>query len=104
MNIQDLITLIVVLFIIGYALYLTIMKKWVELREFAYALMLQAERLYKDNQGKEKFEVVFREVYDLIPVWLQKLIPPKSIREKLQEWYDLAKDYLDDGFINRTPG
>ena len=104
MNIQDLITLFVVLLIIGYALYLTIIKKLVELREFAYALMLQAERLYKDNQGKEKFEVVFREVYDLIPVWLQKLIPPESIREKLQEWYDLAKDYLDDGYINRIPG
>ena len=100
MNIQDLITLIIVLLIIGYAFYLTLMKRWVNLREFAYALMLSAERLYAENQGTEKFESVFREVYNLIPVWLQKLIPPESIREKLQEWYDLAKDYLDDGFIN----
>lgn len=104
MNIQNFITLIIVLAIVGYALYLTIKKKWVELRDFAYALMLSAERLYNDCQGKEKFEVVFREVYNLIPVWLQKLIPPESIREKLQEWYDTAKDYLDDGFINNTPG
>ena len=100
MNIQNLITLLVALLIVGYALYLTLMKKWVELREFAYALMLQAERLYKDYQGKEKFEEVFRQVYDLIPEWLQKFIPPESIREKLQEWYDIAKDYLDDGLIN----
>lgn len=100
MNIQEWITLIIVLVIVGYALYLTLMKKWVDLREFAYVMMLSAERIFNDYQGKEKFEFVFRQVYDLIPVWLQKLIPPESLREKLQEWYDLAKDYLDDGLIN----
>lgn len=100
MSIQNLIALIVVLLIVGYALYLTLMKKWVELREFAYALMLSAERLYKDYQGQEKFELVFKQVYDLIPVWLQRFVPPESLREKLQEWYDIAKDYLDDGIID----
>lgn len=104
MNIQNLITLFIILIIAGYIIYLAIMKKWKELREFAYAMMLSAERLYRDYQGKEKFEAVFRQVYDLIPVWLQRFIPPESIKEKLQEWYDIAKDYLDDGFINNSPG
>lgn len=86
---------------LGYIVYLAVTRQWTKLREMAYALMLSAERLYADNEGKKKFEAVFEKLYyDLIPPWLRLFIPPELIREKLQEWYDFAKDYLTDGKVN----
>lgn len=81
----------------GYAVYLVITKQWTKLREQAYALMLTAERIFGDGEGKEKFEAVFNELYyRLIPAWLKLFVTPEAIRKKLQEWYDLAKEYLGD--------
>lgn len=95
-----LVILLSVLFV-GYDIYLIVTKQWVKLREQAYALMLQAERIFADGEGKQKFEVVFERFYfDLIPAWLRLFVSPRSIREKLQEWYTLAKDYLDNGVID----
>lgn len=85
----------------GYIIYLAVTRQWTRLRELAYALMLQAERMMANCEGKKKFEAVFQKLYyDLIPPWLRLFVPPDDIRRKLQEWYDLAKDYLDDGKIN----
>lgn len=86
---------------LGYAIYLAATKQWTKIHQLAYALMLSAERLYADNEGKKKFESVFEKLYyDLIPPWLRLFISPESIREKIQEWYDIAKDYLSDGQVN----
>ena len=87
--------------ILAYDIYLVITKQWTKLREQAYALMLSAERVFGDGEGKKKFEAVFQRLYyNLIPPWLRLFVPPESIRDKLQEWYNLAKDYLDDGQVN----
>lgn len=81
----------------GYLIYLIIAKQWTKLRELAYALMLGAERLYADNEGKKKFEFVFEKLYySLIPHWLRIFLTQELIKKKLQEWYDQAKDYLDN--------
>ena len=88
------------LFLAG-IIYLAITKQWAKLRGIAYALMLQAERVFADGEGKQKFDAVFDKLYyDLMPTWLRLFVPPDELRRKLQEWYDLAKDYLDDGVIN----
>jgi len=88
------------LFLAG-IIYLAVTKQWTKLRGIAYALMLQAERVFAEGEGKQKFDAVFNKLYyDLIPPWLRVFVPPEIIREKLQEWYDIAKDYLDDGVIN----
>jgi hypothetical protein len=93
--------LLVALLFIGYIMYLIITKQWTKLREQAYALMLQAERIFADGEGKKKFDAVFDKLYyGLIPTWLRLFISPESIRAKLQEWYNLAKDYLDNGVID----
>lgn len=102
MSIQNWITLIVIVAIAGYAIYLAITKKWTELRELAYKLMLSAERLYAANQGTKKFEAVFVVLYTYIPLWLRSLITEKMVKVQLQEWYDRAKDFLDDGAIDNT--
>lgn len=87
------------LFLAG-IIYLAITKQWEKLRGIAYALMLQAERVFSDGEGRKKFEAVFQRLYyNLIPPWLRLFVTPEGIREKLQKWYDLAKDYLDDGVI-----
>jgi hypothetical protein len=86
---------------LGFIVYLAITKQWEKLRGIAYALMLQAERVFGSGEGKKKFEAVFEKLYfDLVPAWLRLFIPPEGIREKLQEWYDLAKDYLDNGVVD----
>ena len=91
-----------VLFLAG-IIYLAITKQWVKLRGLAYALMLQAERIFSSGEGKQKFDAVFEKLYfDLIPAWLRLFVSPRSIREKLQEWYILAKDYLDNGIVDNS--
>lgn len=99
MDIQSWITLIILIVVVGYAIYLITTKKWTELREFAYALMLSAERLYEANQGKEKFNAVFNVFYAYIPIWLRAILTEEKIKLQLQAWYDMAKDYLKDGVI-----
>lgn len=95
-----LVILLLVLFV-GYDIYLIVTKQWTKLREQAYALMLQAERIFADGEGKQKFDAVFEKLYfDLVPAWLRLFVSPRSIREKLQEWYTLAKDYLDNGVVD----
>ena len=87
--------LILALVFLGFNVYLFITKQWTKLREQAYALMLTAERVFSSEEGKKKFEAVFEALYfNLIPRWLRLFVTPESIREKLQEWYNLAKNYL----------
>jgi len=97
-----LVILLLMLFV-GYDIYLVITKQWTKLREQAYALMLAAERIFADGEGQKKFEAVFEKLYfDLVPAWLRLFVSPRSIREKLQEWYTLAKDYLDNGKVDNS--
>ena len=80
---------------LGFIIYLVITKQWVKLRGIAYALMLQAERVFAEGEGRQKFEAVFERVYyNLIPAWLRVFVPPAAIRVKLQEWYAMARDSL----------
>ena len=88
--------------IIGYFVFLIITKQWVKLRAAAYALMLAVEKIYEKNEGPRKFEVVLRELYDIMPVWLSVILTEEKIRRILQEWYDLAKDYLGGGKTNNS--
>jgi undecaprenyl pyrophosphate phosphatase UppP len=100
MDIQTIITIIIGVVILGFSIYLIITKQWAKLREFAYQLMLSAEKVYDVNQGKEKFEVVFNVLYGYIPTWLTGILTQEKIKAQLQIWYNNAKDWLDDGQIN----
>lgn len=92
---------IIVLAII-YITYLMLTKQWAELRSIAYGLMLQAERLLRTSPGKEKFEAVFDALYAALPKWIRLFVSKKGLKSKLQVWYDLAKDYLDDTELNNA--
>lgn len=85
-------------------LVLAIQKRWGAVRELAYRMMLAAEMAFSSGEGKKKFEAVFRTVYNLIPEWFKVFVPENLLRKKLQEWFNLAKDWADDGSINKSVG
>ena len=94
-------TIIIVGVFLVWVGYLIINKKWVELRGLAYRLIFQAERaITGTKKGQERFEAVFRQLYDLIPPWLQFFILESDLKEQLQKWYNDIKDYLDNGKID----
>lgn len=81
--------------------YLIINKKWDQLRGTAYWMILQAEDVIRGTKrGKERFETVLQQIYSLIPAWLRFWFPETLVREKLQDWYNQIKDYLDNGKID----
>jgi hypothetical protein len=92
------IMIVLIILVVGYFVYLAITKQWAKLRAAAYALMLSAEKIYEKNEGPRKFEVVLRELYDIMPVWLSVILTEEKIRKTLQEWYELAKEYIGGGY------
>ncbi len=97
------ITILIVAAAVAYTTYLVIKKQWERLRADAYSLMLKAEILIKGTKrGQERLEYVFQRVYSLLPLWVQFIYPPGDLKAKLQEWFDIAKDKLDDNIINNS--
>ena len=101
MNTIDMILLIGIT-LIGAAIiiYLVVTKQWALLREAAYRLMLRAEKILSEGAGAEKFALVITELYNLIPVWLRLFVTREDLEIRLQRWYDIAMDWLDDGTVN----
>jgi hypothetical protein len=94
--------LIIAAFLI-YTVILVVKGKWEQLRSMGYRMILQAERVITGTKkGQERFETVFAQVYSLIPAWLRFFISEQSLREKLQEWYNHIKDYMDNGTIDNS--
>ena len=80
---------------------LIVNKKWDELRGTAYRLMLHAEKVITGTKrGQERFETVFKQIYSLIPPWLQFFVLESDLKEKLQKWYNDIKDYMDNGKVD----
>ena len=98
--IQNWLPLLIVIAIIAYIIYLIITKQWTKIRELAYQMMLFAECVFSDEDGKLKFEFVSGIVYSYLPKWIKIFIKEEQIRKYIQEWYEITKDYLDDGVIN----
>lgn len=82
---------LVALILIIYAL---IARQWMVLRSAALSLMLSAEKLMATEEGKKKMDAVYRDIWRQVPAWLGVFVTEETLREKLQEWYDHAKDML----------
>lgn len=87
---------------LAYLIYLSISKQWEKVREFAYRVMLLAERTFSDSDGQIKFDFVVRIVYKNLPLWLKLFVKEENIKRCIQDWYEVAKDFLDDGMINSS--
>lgn len=89
------------LVILVYIVYLLVNRRWTSLRELAYSLIRQAEKAITGSKmGQERFNFVLNQLYNMIPAWLRFFIPRTLLEQKLQEWFDMIKDSLDDGKIN----
>jgi hypothetical protein len=86
--------------LIALTVYLVVTKQYTTLRVEAFKLMLRAEKVFAAVNGKEKFDLVLTELYDRIPPILKLFVTKESLAVWLQAWYDLAKDWLDDGQVN----
>lgn len=96
--------ILIVIGIVGYIGYLLLNRRWTRLREIAYKLIKQAEKtITGTKKGQERFELVLNQLYNMIPAWLRFFIPRSLMEEKLQEWFNLIKDTLDYGKINKPP-
>lgn len=73
-----------------------ITRQWSLVRISAYQLMMSAQRLYATEEGKKRFERVYKKLWKKLPSWLKKTVGQERLREKLQAWYELAKDMLDE--------
>lgn len=88
-NIEAIASLLAAIVLLIYAIYT---KQWAAVRAAAYSFMLSAERLMKSRQGSARMEAVFRATWEWVPAWIKTFVSEKTLREKLQEWYDIAKN------------
>ncbi len=97
---------VTIVFVLGVAIYIGYLlfnRRWDKIREKAYKLIRQAEEtVIGTKMGQERFDIVLTQLYNLIPAWLKFFIPRSFLEQKLQEWFDLIKDSLDDGEINNS--
>lgn len=84
-------TLLVSLAVVIWAIYT---RSWSVLQVAAYKMMLAAEKLMATKEGKAKMEMVYAAVWQQVPKWLKRFVTEKTLREKLQEWYNIAKNSL----------
>ncbi|WP_024831925.1 hypothetical protein [Ruminiclostridium josui] len=87
----------------GYVIYLITKHRWTKLREMAYKMIIQAEQVITGSKkGQERFNAVLNQLYNAMPLWIRLFISKNLLEKKLQEWYELIKDSLDDGKINHS--
>lgn len=75
-------------------IYALVTRQWSVLQLAAYRLMLDAERLMATKEGTEKMDAVYAAMWEQVPRWLKRFVTSKTLREKLQEWYNIAKNSL----------
>ena len=99
---------VTIVFVLGVAIYigyLAFKRRWSKIRDLAYKFIRQAEEtVIGTKMGQERFNIVLTQLYNLIPAWLKFFIPRSLMEQKLQKWFDLIKDSLDDGKINNSTG
>jgi hypothetical protein len=94
-------TILLCIAVFFYVFYLAWNKRWDKIRKLALKAILKAEKgITGSKAGQQRFNVVLNQVYTLIPGWIRFFVSEESFREKLQQWFDEIKDYLDDLKIN----
>jgi len=87
------------------AVFLYALFEWQKFKSIAYALMLQAKRMAKDavlKSGQQQEEWVVRKAYQFLPKSWTLFISEQMMRKIVHWLYEKAKDYLDDGVLNRS--
>jgi hypothetical protein len=75
-------------------IYALVTRQWSILQVAALRLMLDAERLMATKEGIERMDAVSTAVWQKVPKWLKRFVSEKTLRKKLQNWYNIAKNSL----------
>jgi hypothetical protein len=93
----------VILVILAVILYVAL--EWQKFKTKAYALMLQAKRLAKDEvlkSGSQQEEWVIKKAYQYLPRKLTIFLNEQRMRKIVHYLYVRAKDCVGDGEINNS--
>lgn len=71
-------------------------------REYVYQLFVRAEHKFEYGQNEQKFEYVVQLARSALPHPFNLFITESLLRKVVQTWFDICKDLLDDGKLNRS--
>lgn len=73
-----------------------------KVRAYVYKLFVEAEHEFAYGDNQEKFDYVINLTRDFIPMPFSLFITESLLRKVVQAWFDLCKDLLDDGKLNKS--
>ena len=73
-----------------------------KIRGKVYQLFLEAEHEFQYGDNEEKFEYVINLARAAIPSPFNLFITETLLRKVVQAWFDMIKDLLDDGKLNKS--
>ena len=73
-----------------------------KVRAYVYKLFVVAENEFQYGDNTEKFEYVISLAKSAIPLPFNLFITESLLRKVIQAWFDLCKDLLDDGKLNKS--
>lgn len=73
-----------------------------KVRAYVYKLFVEAEYEFQYGDNTEKFEYVINLAKSAIPMPFNLFITESLLRKVVQAWFDICKDLLDDGRLNKS--
>ena len=83
------------------AILIVILKACSKFRNKVYQLFIKAE---KEAKKGEKMDYVVEQIYNYIPMPINIFINENALRWLLQKMFDVIKDFLNDGKLNKNGG
>lgn len=71
-----------------------------KVRHIVYQGFDIAEREFQKGENTQKFDFVVSLAREAIPAPFNIFITDKNLRKVIQLWFDISKDFLDDGKFN----
>ena len=75
-----------------------------KVRATVYKAFVYAENNFLHGENDEKFQYVVETAKNAIPFPFSLFITEELLRDVIQTWFDVCKDLLDDGRINKSGG
>ena len=73
-----------------------------KIRAYVYKLFVYAENEFEHGDNEQKFDYVVQLARSSIPLPFSLVITESLLRKVIQAWFDICKDLLDDGKINKS--
>lgn len=89
---------IAIFLLVKYVQYVGLEK----IRADVYQGFIKAEHLFKEGDNTAKFNYVVELAKMSIPAPFNLVISEALLRKVIQLWFDLCKDLLDDGKLNKS--